>query len=115
MDATAVLSPGDRLGEYVVERQLRVRDRVTVYWGSEPSVGRSVALYVAHDHAGTQAAEAFLQFGRELAGVEHPALQPIYSVDTDGATAFAAARLAGTPADLLLLERPLSEPAAVAV
>ena len=107
MDATAVLSPGDRLGEYVVEQQVRDRDRVMVYSGSDPSVGRNVALYVAKDQAGTRAAETFLEYARQLAGIEHPALQPIYAVGTDGTTAFAAARLSGMPADLLLRERPL--------
>src|ERR1044071_6372671 len=115
MDAAAAsLAPGTRVGEYVVGEPLRARGGVTVYGAVQPSVDRTVALYVAQSPAGAPGADAFLARARALVGVDQPNLVPVYDVGTAGGHSYAATPVPnGRRATAVIAESQLAPEAAV--
>jgi hypothetical protein len=117
MDAAAMaLEPGTLIGEYVVGRRLRGSGRLAVHVATQPSVNRTVALYVLGSPPGTPEADAFLARARALAAVDNASVVPVYDVGTDENRAYAATPLpAARPATVVAAEGPLAPRSAVRV
>src|SRR3954454_15234930 len=84
------LAPGSRVGDYEIERFLRVGSRAAIYRATQPALDRAVSLHVAYDAPESTPAEAFLADARRLAALAQPNLVPIYATGTDDTFAFVA-------------------------
>ncbi|MEE4186626.1 MAG: serine/threonine-protein kinase [Gammaproteobacteria bacterium] len=87
---------GRKLGRYTIERKLGEGAMATVYMGSDPNIGRKVAIKtvkLAEEFDEAKLSEARLQFRREAesAGrLNHPNIIAIYDAGEDGDVSYLA-------------------------
>jgi Tol biopolymer transport system component/tRNA A-37 threonylcarbamoyl transferase component Bud32 len=83
----ATLQPGDRVGHYVVERQVAVGGSAVVYQARDPKARRNVAVKVlaAHGTAGVHGGRRLLHEARSYTRLVHPRIVTLYEVgELDG-------------------------------
>ncbi|WP_257461849.1 protein kinase domain-containing protein [Archangium lipolyticum] len=87
------LSPGDRLGRYVIEAQLGAGGMGVVYAARDPSLGRTVALKLLRPGAGTGEDEGRARLVREaqaMARLSHPNVLPLFELGLEEGRVFLA-------------------------
>lgn len=94
--AYAAASAPKRLGRYLIQNELGKGGFGVVYRGFDPELEREVAIKVplAQRAASSAQAEAYLTEGRILAGLDHPAIVPVYDVGrTEDGTCYVVSKL----------------------
>ena len=105
----AALALGTHIGEFVIAETLRTHGGITVLRAVQPSVDRTVALYVAPSEA--PEARELLARARALAAVDHPHVVPVYEVGSEQGRVFAATRLPDARPAAAVIEDGLLPPA----
>jgi hypothetical protein len=99
------LEPGTRIGDYRIDSLVRSSPSGSIFRAEEEGLGRTVALVVASEPAGSESAERFLATARALAHVDHPNVLPVYEVGTAEGRSFAVTREAAGESLTALLRR----------
>ena len=105
-----LLSPGMRLGRYIVEDLIGSGGMGAVYRATDTSLGRAVALKVLPPEVSADPGrlERFRREARALAALNHPNIVTIYSVDQEKDAHFLTMELVtGTSLDKLIASESL--------
>ena len=88
---------GRVLGRYVIESAIGAGGFATVYRARDTSLGRPVALKVLDPraHRNPTVARRFVNEGRAVASLDHPAIVPVYDAGEQDDLLFMAMRLVG--------------------
>ncbi len=102
---TIDLSPGARIGRFVVTRALGEGGMGTVVEARDPELGRSIALKLLRDEQGDTV--RLLREAQALATLSHPNVVTVHELGTAGGEVFIAMELVdGVTLDRVLAERP---------
>jgi predicted Ser/Thr protein kinase len=82
----------ERIGRFVIARELGRGAMGVVYAADDPELGRPIAIKVLHD---AKAADRLRREARALARLDHPNVVRVYDVGVEGDRAFVAMELVG--------------------
>ncbi|MBL8134949.1 MAG: protein kinase [Anaerolineae bacterium] len=91
------LSPGDRIGLYVIQGVLGSGGTASVYRATHDRMNRTVALKVIHIGVDADFRQRFLREAQIVGALDHPNIVPIYDFDDSGDTPFLIMKLIGGP------------------
>ena len=91
------LSPGTRLGPYVIESPLRAGGMGEVYKASDTRLDRTVAVKVLPEHVASDPdlKQRFEREAKTLSSLNHPNICLLYDVGEDAGTTYRARGVVG--------------------
>ncbi len=83
-----VLSPGTRLGQYVVETMIGRGGMGAVYRGHDDRLDRAVAIKLLHDDAGARGMDLLRREAGTMAQLSHPNVAEVFDIGTSAQGSF---------------------------